>query len=226
MGVTWATARTKVRGDLWRQGSSGVPDEVCDRALHASILELEQARRFLWLENVSRPVTLTAPAATIPSPSDLRSIASISYVRPDGKLQDPLERVTLERARISAAWVFSVGLPTAYAWDGSTISLDAKADTGSTLDIIGIFSTPEDVDAAVAIGDANVTLSLHQAAVIAGACAEIAQTYLKNDQEFLRQRAAFERRLERICDREDEARGDNRGISVVPDTAYQDMAGC
>lgn len=223
--LTWSAARTKVRGDLWRPGTTGVPDDVCDRALHASLLEVEQARRFLWLENISRTVALVAASATFLLPVDYRSIASVSLVRTDGKIDAPLERINVAQAKMSAAAVLSAGLPTAYGLNGTTVYLDAKADVGQLFELVGITRTPDDLDAAVAGYATNVTLQLHQALVIAGACAEVAATYLRNDRVFALQRATFQRRLDRLIDAEDEARSDTTGGRVQPDTAYQEMAG-
>lgn len=224
MALTWAQARDKVRGDLWRPGPTGVPDDVCDRALHASLLEIEGARRFSWLEDCRRTVALVAATSSFAFPTDLRSLGSLSLVRQDGKVEPPLERVTVERAKYSAAQTLSTGLPTAYALADGTIWLDAKADIGQAFDIVGFFATPDDLDAAIAAGAANVTLQTQQVAVFHGACEQVA-IWMKNDAEAARRRAAFDRRLETICDRDDELREDTFGGGVQPDTAYQEMAG-
>jgi hypothetical protein len=48
--LSWSAARDKVRGDLWRKGTTAIPDDVVDRALHASILDIESRRKWQWLE--------------------------------------------------------------------------------------------------------------------------------------------------------------------------------
>ena len=222
--LTWAAARDKVRGDLWRPGTSGIPEDVCDRALHASLLEVEQARRFVWLENVRQTVALVTAAAEF-DVTDFRSLASVSPVGSDGSLDDALSLLSLGRVRILASDGPATGRPSNYAFTGAKVYLDVTAAAGSKFELIGFACTPDDLATAVAGGSTNVTLQLHQGIVIAGACAEVAGTFLKNEAEEQRQRRAFERRLERLCDREDEARSDNYGGNVVPDTAYQDMAG-
>lgn len=228
MALTWQGARDKVRGDLWRNGTTGVPDEVCDRALHTSLLELEQARRWLWLENIRRTVALPIDAATFAAPADFRSIVSIAQVRADGKMLDAMTPLPIARVRILASMDPSTAWPTNYAFDGGAIFLSGTVPAGTQFEIIGIVSTPEDQDAAVETGlqDGNLTLGLHQAAVIAAAAAHVAGTFLKNEAEEMRQRRAYERILERLNDREDEARADNYGPGIIPDTYYRDISGC
>ena len=225
MAVTWADARSKVRGDLWRPGTSGVPDDVCDRALHASLLEIEQARRFLWLENIRQTVALVVAAASFDVPPDFRSISSVAQIRTDGTMDDALSLLSIARVRILASQRPAAVWPSNYALSGGKVYLDGAVPVGTQFEVVGIFCTPDDIPTAIAAGSTNVTLQLHQGIVIAGACAEVALTYLKNEAEAGRQRAAFERRIERLGDREDEARSDNYGGTIVPDTAYQDMAG-
>lgn len=224
MALTWTDARSKVRGDLWRPGVSGVPDDVCDRALHASLLELEQERRFLFLENIRRTVALTEAAAVFDAPVDFRSIASIAQVQPDGKRLDALTSLPLPRVLILASSEPANAWPSNYAFNGGRIYLDGTVPAGTQFELVGIVSTPEDLDVAVA-AVANLTLGLHQTTVIAGACAHVAATYLKNEAEEIRQRRVFDRGVERICDRDDEARADNYGPGIIPDTYYRDISG-
>lgn len=225
VALTWDQARGKVRGDLWRPGTTGIPDDVCDRALHAALQEIEQARRFLWLENIAQTVAAATDTAVIPAPPALRSISSIAQIRDDGSMDDALSVLSLARVRIMASETPSNSYPSNYALSGGSIYLDGEVPTGTMFEVIGIAGTPDDLPTAVAAGPANPTLQLYQSLVIAGACRDVALTYLKNDAEAVRQGAAFDRRLERLTDREDEQRGDNYGGCIVPDTGYQDMAG-
>jgi hypothetical protein len=67
--LSWSAARDKVRGDLWRKGTTAIPDDVVDRALHASILDIESRRKWQWLENVTSSIssTLTRTMSNLPA---------------------------------------------------------------------------------------------------------------------------------------------------------------
>lgn len=223
MAITWDQARAKIRGDLWRTGTAGVPDDVCDRALHASILELESARRWLWLENISRTVELTEDKDRIQVPSDLSTIQSLTYIDISGRLDSPLSLLPVPRIR-TLADATTAGAPSAYALSGNEVFFDTLAPEGSKFELVYTARTTEDLAAAVSDGDDNVTLQAYQHIVLKGACAEVAQSYLRNDAEFARQRAAFERGRERLETVDDEARGDLYGGLIVPDDGYDVMA--
>lgn len=229
MALTWADARTKVRGDLWRPGISGVPDDVCDRALHSSILELEQDRRWLWLENIRRTVALTEAAAQFPLPADLRSIASIAQVRADGEMLDAMTPLPVARVRIMASSEPSNSWPSNYALSGGIVYLDGIVPAGTRFELVATAGTNlvlEDAVAGAIAGPVPLALQLHQAAIVARACAEVAATYLKNEAEEARQMRSYERALERIGNKDDEAREDNYGPGIIPDTYYRDISGC
>jgi hypothetical protein len=44
--------RQSPKGSL-AQGATAIPDDSVDRALHASILDIESRRKWLWLENLT-----------------------------------------------------------------------------------------------------------------------------------------------------------------------------
>lgn len=222
--VTWSDARGKVRGDLWRS-SSGVPDDVCDRGLHSAIIELEAERRWLWLEDLNDSSAVEAETDEVAAPATLSSIQSLCYRRGAGQTLDPpLDRITLGQLRVMSSGPRTMGAPSAYALSEGTFYFDCLLPIGSSLELVYTARTPEDLAAAVAAGDTNRTLQKAQSAVIAGACAYVALTYLKNEAEADRQQKAFDKHLERLCDQEDEARGDLTGGLIQPDTSYHDEA--
>lgn len=226
MTITWIAARAKVRGDLWRT-ESGIPDDVVDRALHASILELESAdgRNWLWLEEINGDLEIAVAASDVAAPADCSSVQSLCYRRTDGDMLDPpLSRVSLAQVRVAASSNNSAGYPTCYAFSQDRFYFDCQLPAGSSLDLVYTARTSEDLDTAVAGGDTNTTLQLQQTAVIANACSYVALNFLKNDDEARRKRAVYERILERLANVEDSARGDLGGGFVRPDTYYYDMA--
>jgi hypothetical protein len=223
VAITWDDARTKVRGDLWRTGTSGIPDDVCDRALHAALQDLESKRRWHWLENITESTAFVADASEMEMPSRYRSITSISVVRTDDAKDDALSQASLGRVRILASQTAG-GPPSAYAISGSTIYFDGKVMAGETVETIGSTATQDDLDEAVANYATNLALQKHQAIVIAGACAWVAMTRLKNEAEAARQQVAFDRGVERLIDIDDQVRSDGYGSDIVPDADYWRMA--
>lgn len=221
MPITWVNARAKVRGDLWRPGINGIPDDVCDRALHASLLELEAERRWLWLENIVTPLTMSVEADHIDAPLDLRSVTTLALLQ-GATAYDVLTVDTLARVRAEGRGSYSTW-PSRYALSGGKFYFDATVPQDRQFELIYTARTPEDLDTAVA-ASSNVTLNLNQTAIIANACHYACLSYLKNDEEAARQRAVWARHLDRLTAVEDEARGDLTGGSVTPDTGYQDAA--
>ena len=206
----------KVRGDLWRPGTSGVPDDVCDRALHASLLEIEAERRWLWLENIRHSADVDEEVAVIPLPPDLRSVTSLAMQLDDGCLDAPLTTLPIGQIRFMASNQSGSGWPRHYALTGGEAFLDCNVPAGTSFDLVYTAGTPERVEDAAAAAT-NTTLSLHQAIVIAGACASVALTYLKNEAEAARQQTFFTKALDRLSTIEDDARGDVYGGLIVPD---------
>lgn len=221
MAITWAGARTKVRGDLWRPGSSGVPDDVCDRALHSSLLELEAVRRWLWLQNLSTTPAVVTPADNIAVSANLRSVSSVAYI--NGQSNEILTVAPLARIRELARGA-SAGAPTFYALHDSKLYFDTLIPAGGQFELIATHRTPQDLTEAVAAGDTNATLDQQEQAIIANACHYVALSYLKNEAEAARQRAVYDRIESRLIDVEDEARSDLHGGGIIPDTAYRDAA--
>lgn len=226
MSITWDQARTKVRTDLWRPGVVGVPDDVCDRALHASILELEADRKWLWLENVKTLVPLVVASTRIPLPTDCSTLQSLTYINTSGVMDEwPLERVDLAQVRPDATNSNSSGGPCRYAISNGEIFLDCEAPVGASFELIFTARTNADLDTVVAAVTPNTTLNLEQGAVVANACYYVAEGYLKNDDEARRKRSIYERHLFRLESVEDEARGDTYGGCIQPYDYFEQMAG-
>lgn len=211
--LTWAAARDKVRGDLWRPGTGGVPDDVVDRALHASILEIEAERRWLWLENVLSTIEVGVAAQTLdllPIVGVIHSLAVFPGVNagPDRLCRDTLQAVRRDGAN-------SPGIPSAYALSDRTLHFDTIVPAGTKFEMIFDAGTPERFEDAV--GSPSITMELHQQAVLANAKHLVALEYLKNEAEAARQRAAYDRHLGRMADRDDMQRSELGGGSIVPD---------
>jgi hypothetical protein len=189
------------------------------------LLEIEQQRRFSWLQNITSTVANVDGQATFSLPAGLRSIDSISPIRDDGTMDDALTVLSLGRIRMLASQLPPGTFPSNYALSNGTIYLDQPALAGQSFEIIGTASTPDDIPTAIAAAGMSPTIQRFVGLIVAGTCADIALTYLHDEAKSARYRVVFERRLERLADREDEERGDDYGGSIVPDTAYRDMAG-
>jgi hypothetical protein len=107
--LSWSAARDKVRGDLWRKGTTGIPDDVVDRALHASILDVESRRNWQWLEQINSTFTLGADAASIALPAQCSRVQSLAVFVNTNPFSDPLELVPLQTAARDGR--LSKGLP-------------------------------------------------------------------------------------------------------------------
>ncbi|TKD50576.1 hypothetical protein [Sphingomonas baiyangensis] len=211
--LSWADARTKVRTDLWRPGTAGVPDDVADRALHAALRKLESERRWLWLQNVPATITADAETQTIERPADCGAVNALSYLSgPRG--YDLLTPISIAAARASARGTY-VGSPQAYALGDDRIHLDCKVAAGTQFEILYRSRTPLDV--AQAIEAPPLHLTTRTAPVIAWACSLVALSYLKNEAEAARQRAAYDAHVETLMNEDDDAAGDAHGGFVVPD---------
>lgn len=221
MAITWDEARTKLRGDLWRSGVSGLSDDVCDRALHASILELEAERRWLWLEEITTSAALAAAADELAVPSALSSVQSISWRRDsDTSFDAPLTVTTPARVRALRSGNGAQGLPSCYAFSKRKLYFDTLVPIGAIYELVYTFRTPDELSVAVAAGDANATLDAQETAVIALAGHYAGLGYLKNDQEATRKLAVYQRILRRLENIDNEARGDLHGGLIVPDDYY------
>lgn len=223
MATTWSATRDSIRGDLWRT-SSGIPDDVCNRAIHQTLLAIENERAWLWLENITTIIPVTLPTKIVDLPADCSAIASLSYQRQGLTSFELLDRVNLTAVRFEASHSSIGGWPSMYAFSQGKAYLDREALADSSFELIYTGRTPENMDAAMVAPDTNRTLQKERAAVIAGAAAHIAITYLRNTAEHGRQRTAYEAMIERMHDTENNARSDNFGPSIMPDTAYQDAA--
>lgn len=213
--VSWEVARNKVRGDLWRPGPQGVPDDQVDRALHAALRKLESERRWLWLQNIPATITATAQGAELPRPADSGVVNAIAYLS-GSTGYDLLTATTLQAVRSASRGTY-VGSPSAYSLAEDRIHLDCRVAVGATFEISYRARTPLRIEAAIQAPP--VTLSLHTAAVVALACAQVALTYLKNEAEAARHQAAYRDMLDTLFSVEDDARADEHGGFIAPDNS-------
>ncbi len=204
-GLTWAGARAKVRGDLWRPGNS-LPDDVVDRALHASVLEIEGECKWLWLEEVTLIAVLDDAAEFIDLPATVGRVSTVG-VRRDRSVE-ALDEVPLSVVRADVG----AGIPGRWALGDRRVWLDSRAPAGTQFELIVTAQTPEQLEDALASPCA--TLQRQQQAAIAGACAHAALTFMKNEAEAMRQRAVFDRIIERMQTVE----ADRRGGMIQADT--------
>jgi len=219
MALSWTDARTKVRGDLWKSATA-LPDDVVNRALHAALLAIESERRWLYLENISESATLVAATDTIVAPDNCKSIDTLAYVE-DGN-QEILTREQLSivkrlASNSSGSW------PNYYAFHGGNIHFDCVVPIGRQFYMVYKAATPEIMDAAIVFAT-NPTLDLHQQAVIAHACFQLAGTRLRNRDLARTYFETYEVHLSRMTDADDEARADLTGPSIAPYTEYYDSA--
>lgn len=206
-GISWSAARAKVRGDLWRPGNS-LPDDVVNRALHASILDLEGECKWLWLENITTLFEMVDEAASIALPASVGRISALSIRRPIWL--EPLRAAPLAVVRENARQ--RAIRPTRYAQGDDAIWFDAIIPANTEFEMIFSAQTPETIEDA--LEHAPIALQRQQQAVIANACSHIALTFMKNEDEAARQRAVYERIVDRLLNVEAE----KRGGMIQPDT--------
>lgn len=205
--LSWEGARAKVRGDLWRPGNS-LPDDVVDRALHASVLDIEGETKWLWLEELTAIVTLDDDADFIDLPATIGRVSNVG-VRRDAFLQG-LDEVPLAVVRENIST--DIGDPARWAMANGRIAIDSRAQAGTVFEMIVTVQTPEVLEDALA--SPATTLQLQQQAVIANACHHVALSFMKNGDEAARQRAIYDRIVERLHNVEAE----KRGGMIQPDT--------
>jgi hypothetical protein len=219
--LTWSAARDKVRSDLWRKGATAIPDDSVDRALHASILDIESRRKWLWLENLSGTLELSAASDRLFLPAACGRVQSLSVFQGTNPWSEPLERVNLSKLREMVG--STNGYPTLYALGDEDVAFfDCTVPASTRFEIIFQAECPDLLEDAVE--SPPVTLGLHQQAVLAGAKALVALEFLHDDDKANRNSAAFENHIRRMEDKDDQLRGDDRGGSILPNTALQDAA--
>jgi hypothetical protein len=206
-GLTWQDARQKVRGDLWRPGNS-LPDDQVDRALHASVLDLEGEAKWLWLEQLTTIVSLDEDADGIDLPLTVSRVTSIA-VRRDA-YAEPMNQQPIQTVRANVG--SDIGDPSAWAMGDSRIWFDSRAQVGTEFEIVLSIATPRRLE--LALQSPSYTLAVEQQAVIAKACSYLALNFMKNADEAARQRAVYDSILERLLDVE----ADQRGGMIQADT--------
>lgn len=219
--TSWEDARQRVREALWRRSSSALPDALVDDAIHTALLHIESERRWLWLENLTGALELAIATDNIALPGSVKSVSSLAYLSGtqsyDVLLQRPIHYVR-QLARGSNA-----GSPTFYAITDKQLYFDCNVEAGARFELIFTSTCPRYVEDAIVTPP--VTLTLQRPAVIALAAEHLALTYLKNTEEAVRQRAAYDRILERLFNEEDQARVDTLdGGSILPDDSFHRAA--
>lgn len=212
--LTWPTARDKVRLDLWRKGTTALPDDVVDRALHASILDIESRRKWQWLENLVGSLELDTAASQLDLPAACGAVQSLSVFQGSNPWSDPLELVPMATVRSMIG--NSGGYPVCYAISNGIAFFDSIAPASTRFELLFQAKCPDAVEAAVE--SPPITLSLHQQAVLAGAKALVALEYLHDDDKARRNSAAFDSHIARMEDRDDQQRGSDAGGSIQPNT--------
>lgn len=218
--TSWQEARDKVRSDLWRPSTSALPDDVVDRALHSALLDLESERRWLWLENITGTIAMPTEADNLALPASVKSITSLAFKggNTDSTVYDILQELRIAQVRQLARGA-TVGDPTFYARSDMQIYFDCPVAEADNFELVFTSTCPRYLD--LAITTPPVTLTLQTSAVVALAAHYIALTYLKNESEAARQRAAYDRILERLFVEEDTARADGQmGGRIQPDDAH------
>lgn len=210
--LTWPAARDKVRADLWRKGTTAIPDDQVDRALHASILDIESRRKWLWLENLTGALELDVAASQLNLPAGVGAVQSLSVFQGANPWSDPLELVPMARLREMVG--IAGGYPVCYALGDGLAFFDCVAPASTRFELLFQAKCPDLVDDAVE--SPPVTLGLHQQAVLAGAKALVALEYLHDDDKAARNNSAFESHIRRMEDREDAMRDDDRGGTIQP----------
>jgi hypothetical protein len=215
--LTWSAARDKVRGDLWRKGTTAIPDDVVDRELHASILDIESRRKWLFLESVTSSIELDADANQLNLPASTGAIQSLAVFVGTNPWADTLELLPIQTLRQLVG--DNRGYPSHYAISDGIAFFDCMVPGGTRFELISQAKCPDLLEDAVE--SPPVTLGLHQQAVLAGAKALVALEYLHDDDKAARNAAAFEKHIARMEDHDDQLRG---GGTIQPYTDLYDAA--
>jgi hypothetical protein len=218
--LSWSAARDKVRGDLWRKGTTAIPDDVVDRALHASILDIESRRKWQFLESVTSSITLSADANSLSLPAGCGAVQSLAVFVGSNPWANPLELVPLPIIRDMLGSTH--GYPSYCAVSNGSAFFDCIVPGGTRFELIFQSVCPDLLDDAVETPP--VTLGLHQQAVLAGAKALVALEYLHDDEKAARNSAAFEKHVNRMEDHDDQLRGGERGGTIQPNISLYDAA--
>lgn len=214
--LNWEDARGLVLADLWRVSAQGLPNDVIDRGLHTSLRRLESVRRWLWLESVHATIEAQSDTDILQLPANVKAIASLAHLSSTTHYE-PLVPKRLAEIRMCARGS-RPGWPTNYCFHGGKIYLDNQVNVGANFELICKTGVPANL--ATAIITPSITLDLQRNAVIAAACAWIALTRLKNEAESQRHEIAYQQYVELLMDEEDEARGDETGGVIRPDSSY------
>jgi hypothetical protein len=219
--TSWEDARERVREALWRRSSSALPDALVDDAIHTALLGIEAERRWLWLENLTGAIEMPVDADNLALPQSVKSVSSLAYLSGTQSYDLLLQRPIAFVRQLSRG--SNAGAPTFYAISDKQLYFDCVVPAETQFELIFTSSCPRFVDQAILTPP--VTLTMQRPAVIALAAEHLALTYLKNTDEAMRQRAAYERLLERLFNEEDQARVDTLdGGSIQPDDSFHRAA--
>ncbi|MGW8135379.1 hypothetical protein ACWGNZ_07045 [Sphingomonas zeae] len=153
-------------------------------------------------------VTLDDIAEFIDLPPTIRAVSSVSLKT--GGFLDHMDEVPLAAIRSNLGT--DVGSPGRWSMMNGRIALDSRAAASTEFELIVTSQTPEVLEDALA--SPAVTLQLQQQAVIANACHHVALGFMKNAEEAARQRAIYDRIVERLLNVEAE----KHGGMIQPDT--------
>jgi hypothetical protein len=109
----------------------------------------------------------------------------------------------------------AAGLPSMYALGDGIIYFDTTVPAATVFEMSFDAQTPDRLEDAV--DSPCIAMIFHQQAVLAGAKAYCALEYLHDDEKAARNRAAFERHMIRLQDKDDALRNELAGPGIVPD---------
>jgi hypothetical protein len=175
--LSWSAARDKVRGDLWRKGTTAIPDDVVDRALHASILDIESRRKWQWLESVTSSIELDADANQLNLPACCGGFSRSPSS--SGRTLGPTARAHSHSDEAAADGRRQSRLSQPLRAQQRHRVLRLHRAGRNAFELIFQAKCPDLLEDAVE--SPPVTLGLHQQAVLAGAKALVALEYLHDD---------------------------------------------
>lgn len=156
-GTSWNAARDKLRRKLWRT-SDGIPDDECDMALHAALLEIESARRWAWLDNISTRTILDGPDEKVSLDPYAASVQTVAYLSSSNNYEKLMRAQLADVRQARTESGDTQGVPLAYALQSNNVSgipsgIDVMLDTlvaeNSEFEIVVKVQTPRDLETAI-----------------------------------------------------------------------------